>query len=68
MRRYTAIPNKGIIVVLNAHLCSKEGQGHSVSTTVINLEDIALKISMSLSLTSLKKIQLKPRELFRKQG
>ena len=32
------------MVVLNAHLCLEVGQGHSMSKTVINLEDIILNM------------------------
>ena len=32
--------NKRTMAVLNAHLCWKVGHGHSMSTTLINLEDI----------------------------
>ena len=44
-------------MVLKAHLGRKVGQGHSMSTTFINLEDITLIISMSPSPASLRKIQ-----------
>ena len=55
-------------MVLNAYLCEKVGQGHSMSITFINLEDIALNISMSLSSASVRKLQLKPTELCSKSN
>ena len=41
--------NKRIMVILNAQLDWKVGQGHSVSTKFINLEDITLNISKNPS-------------------
>ena len=35
-------------MVLKAHLCLKVGQGHSMSTTFINLEDRTFNVSISL--------------------
>ena len=43
---YIVWRNKRTMIVLNAHLCWKVGQGHSMSTTFINLGDITLNISM----------------------
>ena len=42
------------MVVLNAHMCLKVGQDHSMSTTFINLEDITLNISMLPSICNVK--------------
>ena len=41
--------NKRTMVILNAQLDWKVGQGHSVSTKFINLEDITLNISKNPS-------------------
>ena len=56
------------MVVFNAHLWSKAGQGHSMSTAFINLEDNTLYIDMFPSSASLRKIQLKLMMLCSKQG
>ena len=55
-------------MALNAHPCWKLGQGQTMSTTFIKLEDKTINISTFPSSARLRKVQEKPIELWSKQG